>query len=77
LDDIIDDEYDLLSFAELREFLSEKELDKVSERLEKKENIIEIIKESQEEYEPKYGYDRSKWPKEVLEEIKKELDVQF
>ena len=76
-EDEIAEKYDLLLFAELRGYLNKKESDKAYEQVEKKKHFIQVIRESQEKYEPKYGPDRSKWPKEVLEEIKKEFDAEF
>jgi hypothetical protein len=77
INDVITERYDLFMFAELREYLSDKEFDKVYEQIEKKEHFIAIMNKTQEKYEPKYGPDREKWPKEVLEETKKEFDAEF
>ena len=71
--DMIAETYDLVSFAELRGYLNDKELNTVYERLEEHERFIQVIKESKEKYDSKYGTDRSKWPKEIIEEIKNQI----
>ncbi len=58
--DVISETYDLISFADLREYFSDKELEIIYERLKNNEHFIHVMKESKEKYELKYGSDRSK-----------------
>jgi len=44
IDDGIAETYDLVFFAELREFLNDKEFEMVYERLEKHENFILVMR---------------------------------
>ena len=74
-EDQLDGKYDLVLFSELREYLNKNELEKVYERIQKNNQLIKIGRDSQKKFEMQYGSDRSEWPKEVLEEIRKELDV--